>query len=184
MEELWSSNHLFPVLWKTSKPINTIPKERGEIGKGWFRQTDLQHFSLVWHPSHSTQQPTDNTEAVDHSRRQSCFIVKLKLFPGQRMNHTGSASHAKHKRTERATKRAISPWASQRDTLKSLQQNTLEVCETRHLYGIWNLNKKPTESYKQVPWCPEGKSLSESTEQQILKGQCTLAALLDTLQMV
>lgn len=65
------------VLWKTSKPINVIPKERGETGNGWLRQTSSSAFfsCLTSLLSHSTQQLADNTEAVHHSRRQSCFVV-------------------------------------------------------------------------------------------------------------
>lgn len=65
------------VLWKTSKQINTIPKERGKIGNGWLRRTRSSAFfsCLTSLLSHSTQQLTENTEAVHHSRRQSCFVV-------------------------------------------------------------------------------------------------------------
>lgn len=45
MEDLWSDNHLFSVLRKTSQPINMIPQEEGKIGKGQLRRVSSLSFS-------------------------------------------------------------------------------------------------------------------------------------------
>lgn len=68
------------------------------------------------------------------------------LFPGQRMNHTGLRVMP-NTNVLGGLLIQTSAHELQRETLKSLQQNTLKARD--NLYGIWNLNKKSTE-FKQA----------------------------------